>query len=134
MVIRYYVSRCLADALQAQMLSGNIPKEIEIPPIPFSTNAGSVIASPANSASPSSLLTATPVFNSPKKPLGGTENPIQLILKGNGLFSHQPLSPIELKDINAVLEQNRQATLSEEGEAVPSSSEEDGKLRVLYDP
>ncbi|EFX64113.1 hypothetical protein DAPPUDRAFT_267039 [Daphnia pulex] len=134
-VLCFTLPVCTADALQAQMLSGNIPKEIEIPPIPFSTNAGSVIASPANSASPSSLFTATRrVFNSPKKPLGGIENPIQLILKGNSLFSHQPLNPIELKDINAVLEQNRQAILSEEGEEVPSSSEEDGKWRVLYDP
>lgn len=43
-----------------------------------------------------------------KKPLGSTENPIQLVQEGNNFRSLQPLTPDQLKHIASVLKQNRQ--------------------------
>lgn len=86
----------------------------------------------------SASLTVTPVSNPPKKPLGSTENPIQLVQEGNSFRSLQPLTPDQLKHIASVLKQNRQAILSGDGKGgsgtIASSSEGDGgKRRVVYD-
>ena len=86
----------------------------------------------------SASLTVTPVTNPPKKPLGSTENPIQLVQEGNSFRSLQPLTPDQLKHIASVLKQNRQAILSGDGKSgsgtIASSSEGDGgKRRVVFD-
>lgn len=94
--------------------------------------------STTSTTSPSASLTVTPVSNPPKKPLGSTENPIQLVQEGNSFRSLQPLTPDQLKHIASVLKQNRQAILSGDGKGgsgtIASSSEGDGgKRRVVYD-
>ena len=94
----------------------------------------------STSSSPSSSMTVTPV-NPPqqtqKKPLGSTENPIQLVQEGNSFRSLQPLTPDQLKHIASVLKQNRQAILSGTGDAKAGTSSgtdgEGGKRRVVYD-
>ena len=83
-------------------------------------------------------VTVTPVQQSqPKKPLGSTENPIQLVQEGNSFRSLQPLTPDQLKHIASVLKQNRQAILSGSGDGKGGTSSgtdgEGGKRRVVYD-
>lgn len=78
-----------------------------------------------NNPSTSSSNTIPPV----KKPLGSTENPIQLVQEGNSFRSLQPLTPDQLKHIASVLKQNRQAILSADGTKTADAE----KRRVVYD-
>ncbi len=123
-----------------------------------SSSSMSLLSSPAKSSSkpflaslfsstnssPSPSVTVTPVSQpqqhsqQPKKPLGSTENPIQLVQEGNSFRSLQPLTPDQLKHIASVLKQNRQAILSGTGDSkagnVSAGTDgEGGKRRVVYD-
>lgn len=97
----------------------------------FSTNSSSVSSSSAS---------VTPVnqqsSQQTKKPLGSTENPIQLVQEGNSFRSLQPLTPDQLKHIASVLKQNRQAILSGTDGKMGGAGGVDGeggKRRVVYD-
>ena len=92
-------------------------------PIVTAASPSAAIKSPAAAAATGS------------KPLGSTENPIQLVQEGNSFRSLQPLTPEQLKHIASVLKQNRQAILagSPGSQGVPAGGSGTDKRKVVYD-